>query len=150
MKKMFMLLPVIAICCSCSKSVKEKDVPASAKTKLSSLYPEAKNAKWTKEKDGFEADFELGTARISVLIDANGNLEQAETEIAVSSLPQAVPDYVSKNFSGKTIKEASRIVDAAGTVTYEAEVGGEDYLFDVNGNFIKKETDDPDDDEDND
>jgi hypothetical protein len=57
---------------------------------------------------------------------------------------------VSKNLSGKNIKEAAKIVDAGGTVTYEAEVQGTDYLFDANGNFIKIETDDPDDKEDND
>ncbi len=151
MKKILTLLPLIACYfASCSKTAKEKDVPAAVKTKLNSLYPGTSNVKWSKEGGKFEAEFNLKEGNTSVLIDADGNLTQTETEIAVSSLPQAMLDYVSKTLSGKNIKEAAKIVDATGTVTYEAEAGGFDNLFDVNGNFIKRESDDEDDDEDDD
>lgn len=56
---------------------------------------------------------------------------------------------MSKNLNSKKITEAARIVDAGGQVTYEAEIGGRDYIFDAKGNFIKAEDDDPEDDEDN-
>ena len=64
------------------------------------------------------------------------------------SLPQAIANYVVQNFPGKKIKEAAKIVNAAGLVTYEAEVGKDDYIFDSTGNFLRKESDDSDEDED--
>jgi hypothetical protein len=38
------------------------------------------------------------------------------------------------------IKDAAKIVAEKGTVTYEAEIGNTDQLFDQSGNFIKKES----------
>jgi hypothetical protein len=137
-------------CCSCSKTVKEKDIPIAAKATFTSLYPKANNVKWTKEDGKFEAEFEQTGADISILIDANGTLVQTETEIATSTLPQAIRDYVSKNLNGKSIKEAAKIAAADGKLSYEAEVGGVDYLFDANGNFLETETADSDDKDDKD
>ena len=46
-------------------------------------------------------------------------------------------EYVKKTYKEDEVKEASKITDANGTVTYEAEVKGKDLIFDSNGNFIK-------------
>jgi putative PepSY-like beta-lactamase-inhibitor len=143
MKKMFVLLSSLSFyIIACSQVVKEQDVPAAAKAKFFSLYPVIKNVKWEKERDKYEAEFKQDDAETSVLITAGGILVQTEIEIAVSSLPQAARDYVTKNLGRKPVREASRITDTTGTITYKAEVANEDYLFDANGNFIKKETDD--------
>lgn len=53
-------------------------------------------------------------------------------------------DYASTNLSGKKIKEAAKIASADGTLTYEAEIGDFDYIFDANGNFLKKDAGDND------
>jgi len=143
MKKMFVLLSSLWFYfIASSQAVQERDVPAIVKAKFSSLYPVIKKVKWEKERDKYEAEFKQEDTETSVLITDAGTLVQTETEIAVSSLPQAARDYVIKNLDRKPVREASRIADAAGTVTYKAEVANEDYLFDANGNFIKKETDD--------
>ncbi|MBC7865300.1 MAG: hypothetical protein IAF38_20155, partial [Bacteroidia bacterium] len=39
----------------------------------------------------------------------------------------------------KKVKEAAKITDAKGVVTYEAEIDNADYIFDSTGNFLKKE-----------
>jgi len=151
MKKFPVLLLSIAFYCfGCSKEFKEEDVPENVKATFHSLYPEVKHAEWTKENDSYEAEFEQNGVEIEVSIDAMGNLIQTEIEITVSSLPQAVLDYISKNYSGKNIKEASKIIAANGTVTYEIEVGNSEYLFDAAGNFIRSETDDKDEEDDDD
>ena len=115
------------------------DVPAVVKTKFASLHPDIKKPKWEKEGANFEAEFEQNEVEMSLLFDASGNVLETETEIKVSELPKGVTDYCSKNFAGKKIKEASKIVDSKGTVTYEAEIGGADQIFDANGNFIKSQ-----------
>ncbi len=144
MKNIFaVLISMVSFYSGYAQQLKESEIPALVKAKFVSLYPGTKNVKWEKEHNKYEAGFKQNKIETSILIDAAGNMVEIETEIAVSSLPQAVAAYVSKNLAGKKIKEASKIVTASGVITYEAEVGGVDYIFDANGNFIKKETDEP-------
>jgi len=124
-----------------SQNVKESDVPSAVKTKFTSMYPNVTGTKWEMENGDYEAGFKENNTETSAIFRSNGTYVQTEVEIPVSSLPNAVNDYVSKNLSGKKIKEAAKITSSDGTVTYEAEVGNEDYIFDSNGNFLKKDSD---------
>jgi hypothetical protein len=119
----------------------EADVPSVVKTKFSTLYPDTKVEKWEKENGNYEAGFHKNKTEMSVLIDPTGNLLETETEIPVSELPKSVTEYVMKQKPGKKIKEASKIIDAVGLLTYEAEVEKTDLVFDQNGNFIKEVND---------
>ena len=126
------------------------DVPIAVKTKFASEYPTVKKAKWDNEDGKFEASFELNGVEMSATYDASANKLETESEIAVSALPKAAVEYVSKNLAGKKIKESSKIVDSKNTTTFEAEVDGADYIFDSNGNFLSKKVEndeDKDDDE---
>jgi len=78
---------------------------------------------------------------MSLLLDASGNVLETETEIPVSELPRTITDYVAKNKPGKKIKEASRILDAKGVTTFEAEVDKVDLVFDKDGTFIREAKD---------
>ena len=113
------------------------DVPAAAKATIARLYPGAKGVKWEKEDGNYEAGLTHNGKALSLVIDAKGNVLETETTIAVSALPASVREYVTKHHVGKKIKEAAEIVDAKGTKTYEAEVGGKDLMFDAKGQFIK-------------
>jgi hypothetical protein len=151
MKKLVLVMCALAIGCGVNaQKLKETDVPAHVRAKFSSLYPEVKDVKWEKENGQYEAEMGQDKSEISVLFDANGNLLQTETEMPVTDLPQGVRDYSSLNLKGKNIKEATRIVDAAGMVTYEAEIGNQDYIFDTGGKFIKNDSDDGDKEDDDD
>jgi len=142
MKKLALVLAATMIASlSFAQTLKEKAVPAAVKTAFQQKYPNAKETKWEKENSNFEAEFEINETDYSVLIDASGNILETEIEIDNNALPSNVRDYVSKNYSGQKIKEAAKITDAKGIVTYEAEIKGEDLLFDSNGNFIKEEKD---------
>lgn len=116
----------------------EKDVPTPVKTAFQKNFPHAKVEKWEKEGVNFEAEFELNKTEQSVLFDANGNLLETEVEIKLTQLPKGVLEYVKANYNGQKLKEAAKITDAKGTVTYEAEIKGMDLLFDSNGKFIKE------------
>jgi biopolymer transport protein ExbD len=119
----------------------EADVPAAVKTKFSTLYPGVKAEKWEKENGNFEVKFHNNKKEMSILVDPAGNLMETETAIAVTELPKSVTDYIAKNKAGKKIKDAATIVDAKGTMTYEAEVEKMDMLFDKDGKFIKESKD---------
>jgi hypothetical protein len=120
-----------------AQKMKATAVPAPVKAKFASLYPNVKSAKWEKEGANYEAEFDVNEVETSASFDATGNLVETETAIATTVLPAKVTSYMTANVPGKKITEASKIVDAAGKVTYEAEAGGMDYIFDETGNFIK-------------
>ena len=142
MKKAILLLAIgfVAIAVNAQK-IKESDVPASVKSTFTKAYPSTKVKEWEKENGNFEAAFDYKKKEMSVLIDPVGNITETETKIDVSELSKNITDYCSKKYVGKKIKEASKIVDANGIITYEAEVQKMDVLFDVNGTFIKEAKD---------
>lgn len=122
-----------------AQKITDADVPVAVKTAFSTKHPGTHVKKWEKESPNYEAEFDMNKVENSELYSASGALVETEMEIAVSALPAGVSTYVKNNLGGKKIKEASKITSATGTVTYEAEVGGDDYIFDSNGNFLNKE-----------
>ncbi len=121
-----------------AQKIKEADVPANVKTAFTKQFPGTNAAKWEKENGNYEAEFDLNKVETSALFNSAGVLLETEIEIKTSELPKTVSEYVSKNLAGKKIKEASKITDAKGIVTYEAEVDEADYIFDSKGDFLKK------------
>ena len=135
-------LGIIAIALSTSAFAQKKvhshhkdEVPKAVKEAFNKQYPGIM-AKWDKEHGKYEADFKQGTTKMSVLYNANGKVEETETRIMESELPNNVTAYVAAHKLGD-IKEASKIVKANGTVEYEAEIKAGDALFNSNGDFIK-------------
>ncbi len=134
---------------ACAQKIKEAEVPKAVVTSFQTNFKGAKVEKWDKEKDGgYEAEFDWNKVETSATFSADGKLMETEVEIKVSELPKTVTDYVAKNYPGHKIAEAAKITDAAGKLSYEAEVkkGKEemDLLFDASGNFIKSVVEAPD------
>ncbi len=139
MKKIFFAISILGFSgCVNGQKLNEKDIPQAVKNKFTGLYPKVQGAKWEKEDANYEAGFKEKGKETSVLIDASGKLLETESSILPSDLPKTVLEYCSKNMPGKKIKEAAKIQNANGTITYEAEVDETDYLFDAQGNFLKK------------
>ncbi len=121
-----------------AQKIKESEVPKAVTASFNANFSGVKSKSWEKEKDGnYEVDFDLNKIENSATFKADGTLIETETEIAISELPKAASDYLTKNYNGKKIKEAAKIVDAEGNVKYEAEIDNKDLLFDQQGNFIK-------------
>lgn len=121
-----------------AQKMQENDIPAVVKSALQKAHPDAKGIKWEKEGDNFEAEFEQGKTEQSVVLNAQGSILETEVEIAVAELPQKAKDYVATNYKGQALKEAAKITDAKGVVTYEAEIKGKDLIFDAAGTFLKE------------
>lgn len=142
MKKTILLLVVgFTTFNACAQKMKDADIPATVKTAFAKQYPVVKDVKWELEDGKYEAGFDLNKVKTSVLIDPSGNITETETKIAVSALPKTIADYCAKNYADKKIAEASKIIDAKGVITYEAEINKMDVLFDTNGKFIKESKD---------
>lgn len=121
-----------------AQKIKETDVPAPVKAVFAKQYPSAKAKQWEKEKANYEVAFDFNKVEMSLLIDEKGDVMETETEIKASELSKTIVDYCEKNYVGKKIAEASKIVDSKGVVTYEAEINKVDLLFDADGKFIKE------------
>ncbi len=115
------------------------EVPTEVKKAFATRFTDAKVEEWQKEGDYYEAEFELNNIEQSVLIDAKGDILEVEEEIKVKQLPSAIFTYVAKNYPKQKIKEAAKITNAAGIISYEAEIKSKDLLFDAAGNFLKED-----------
>lgn len=138
MKHLLMIAASVIALSANAQKIKESEVPAPVKDAFSKAYPAAKEVKWEKEAADYEAEFKTAGKEQSVLFDSKGSLLETEAEIALTELPAAVNEYISKNYKGTKIKEASKITDVKGVVTYEAEVKGKDLIFDSTGKFVKE------------
>lgn len=141
MKTLLVVLGLsLTMCQAEAQKVKSKDVPAEVKNTLQKSYA-VTDADWDNEDGSFEANFELKGKEMSVLIDAKGNILEAETEIAKNDLPAAVLTSLESNYKDFKIEETARI-EANGEVTYEVEVEKKeqtfDLLFDARGKLLKK------------
>lgn len=142
MKKSIMLVAFVVVASlGFAQKMKSAEVPAVVKDAFQKQYPTANDVKWDKEKGNYEASFDLNKVDNSVLIDGNGKILETEVEIEISELPKGVSEYVKAQYKGMSIKEAAKITDAAGVITYEAEVKGMDLIFDRTGKFLKESKD---------
>lgn len=119
---------------------KEKTVKptAAAETTFTKTYPGATKVKWEKEDSDFEVNFVSGKKEMSAIITATGTLKESEEEIDAKALPAAALTYIQTHYKGAKVKEAAKITNANGTVSYEAEINEMDVLFDQNGQFLKE------------
>ena len=140
MKKTILLLAIgFTTMAAYAQNMKELEVPSTIKTAFLKQFPNAKSETWEKENENYEANFDNLGEETTTLYSATGSLLETETKIEASELPRTISDYVTKKLAGKKISGASKITDAKGVLTYEAEVEEADYVFDDKGNFIKKE-----------
>ncbi len=124
-----------------AQKVKEAKVPVPVKEAFSKQYPDAKVEEWEKEGGRYESEFRVNEVETKAIYDSNGNFVESETELEVSELPKAVTDYIASNFPRKKIKGSAKITDASGRISYKAEVGREDYIFDSDCSFVRNDDD---------
>ena len=139
MKKLILILAV-AFFVGCSNNPKPADdgIPQVVKEKFTAAYPGVDSVKWEAEEGAYEAEFLFDKFETSVLFDSTGKVLETEIVILSDSLPVMALAYCSDSLAGQKISEASKITDAKGVISFEAEIDKADYIFDRTGNFIKK------------
>lgn len=140
MKTLFTIIAfVLGLSLANAQMLNETKVPAKVREAFSKQYPDVKNENWAKEDGNFEAEFQVNKIENSAVYDTDGKLVESATEIKPSELPQGVTDYITTNLNGKKIKEAAKVTDASGRISYKAEVGPHNYIFDYDCSFVRKE-----------
>jgi hypothetical protein len=142
----FMLVVVLQALTASAQKNGTAEVPQPVLQAFKKMYPLVKNAKWEKEKSGYEACFKQDSKEQSVVFNANGQVLETEVEITYEELPQNMRTYLEQHYKRLQVKETAKITDAKGVVTYEAEVKGWDLLFDAGGKLLKEDHEEGDDD----
>lgn len=137
MKKILTLLALgISISTAFAQKLKDSEVPVAVRNSFQKQYPKATEVQWDRENGNYEASFDLSKVDNSVLLDATGKVLETEVEIEISQLPAGIIDYVKAHYKNMTVKEAAKIADATGVITYEVEIKGMDLIFDRAGKFL--------------
>ncbi len=102
-------------------------------------YPKATKVTWEKEKGNYEANWGGKSGEDNgVQYSPSGEFLEYAMAIPASELPSSVTSYIKTHYKGQAIKEAAKVTDAKGTLTYEAEIKGKELIFDDKGNFLKE------------
>lgn len=94
--------------------VEMKDVPAPVMKSVMAKFPDAKIEEAVKEVDDGETTYEISLIHkgvaIDVAVEADGEIEEIETETAVADLPKAVTDAILAKHAGAKLMRAEEIV----------------------------------------
>jgi hypothetical protein len=121
-----------------AQKLKESDIPSAVKSELGKKYPDAANVTWEKEKGNYEANWGGKSGEDnSVQYSPSAKFLEYAKDISVGELPVSVVSYVKARYRRQAIKEAAKVTNANGVMTYEAEIKGKELIFDAKGNFLK-------------
>jgi hypothetical protein len=121
-----------------AQDLKATQVPPAVREALLKKYPSATRVGWEKEKGNYEANWGGRSKEdSSVTFTPGAVFVEIVVAIPVAELPAGVAPYVKQHYGAAKIKEAGRVVDAVGMVSFEAEIKGKDLIFDEKGNFVK-------------
>lgn len=138
MKKYLAWLSVILTACSQPESTPPSTMPQAVLQAFKKDFPYAENLSWEKQGLDFEGSFYLEGKEMSAIYDKSGKLWETEESIATTALPAGAIAYINSSYPHSEIKEANKIIlDHHSKVLYEAEVNGEDLIFNENGLFLK-------------
>lgn len=131
---------LLVAACVKAQDLKASEVPANVKAGFTQKYPAVKKVDWEKEKGNYEANWGGRSHEdSSATFTPAGEFVEIVLAIPVSQLPKAIAPYIKAHYNGANIKEAGRVIDAKGAVSYEAEIKGKDLVFDEKGNFLKED-----------
>jgi len=120
-----------------AQKMSDKDVPPAVTGAFSKTHASTDGVEWRRDGTNYVAEHKMDKLNWMHTYDSAGMLVESRGDIAVNTLPPLALDYVNSHCTAEDVKEASRITDAYGEVSYEARVKGKHLIFDSNGNLIR-------------
>ena len=145
--------------CKNEGMVNPNEVPQAVKAKFTTDHSEILDVKWELEGENYEAEYFEEGMEMSVTYNKEGQVIQTEEQIAVSTLPASILQYLEESYADAKLVKAEALKSPQGNfyeVELESSENDMELIFDQNGNFVKNEEDDDhgmddgDDDEDDD
>ena len=131
-----------------SSTISSSAVPATVVASLQTTYPAATSITWSQlSPSTYQAAFTVHDTLKMAEFTTQGKCTGTHNEIATTSLPTSITDYLTANYAGYTVVKAGVSKDSSGTINnYKVliSVNGKPYSleFDASGNFLKVETPD--------
>jgi len=109
MKKIFILSIVILFSAvSFCQNIVSSQVPVEVKNSLDIRFPDLKEIKWKIENDTtYTAEFKINESATEAEFNKKGEWLSTEWEFPVNYTPQAIKDYIAKNYAKYKINEIS-------------------------------------------
>jgi acyl-CoA synthetase (AMP-forming)/AMP-acid ligase II len=138
MKKLMILLAFAGFFMQTqAQKLMEKEVPTAVTAAFYKAHPTLKDVDWSRDKEYYVAKYEIEKADIWTYYDAAGKVLKAKMAIVAGALPAPIMEYVKKTYKEDEVKDAYKITDSEGVVTYEAKVKDMNLFFNSKGDFIK-------------
>ena len=147
MKKLFILILLLTFgvysCCD-----HNKEIPDKVLTSFTEMFPEATDVEWEMENENeWEAEFEQDGQEMVACFNADGEWIETEIEIESSELNVSALEFLEIEYAGWEIDEVEYVESPEFTgFEVELEKGDEEIeiYFDENGQLIKIETENED------
>jgi hypothetical protein len=137
MKKLFLMIALVTFMLQGqAQKCTSTDVPTAATAAFTRTHPTVKDFDWSKDGSNYKVEYEVDKADMSHCYDATGKLLETKAEIVEAALPAAALEYVNANCKADDVKEATKVTDAKGVVTYEVKIKGKHLIFDSNGKLL--------------
>lgn len=138
MKKLFFLLAIVGFFLQANaQKIIEKDVPTAVTAAFYKSHPTLKDVDWSKDKEYYVAKYAVDKADVCTYYNAPGKVIKTKMAIVAAAVPVPVLEYMKTNYKEDEVKDAFKITDSEGVVTYETKVKGILLFFDAKGVFIK-------------
>ena len=152
--KVITILALFLSMISCSeKSIPQAElsVPTQLSKSFKAQNPSAKDVKWEKEGEFYAVEFQENGMEREIFYNAKAEAAVSKMELRSADLMTSIQNYISESHQGFTFKEAAKITSPKG-IFYEVELkdGSREVelIFDSEGNFVKQEMDEDEDDDD--
>ena len=105
------------------QDIPQSEVPSVVLNALSSAHPTAANIDWEKQKDTYEAEFDIDTKDYTVLISSTGNVVKTKYDVANTELPETIQSQISSNYKNYKLDDVE-MVETDGRKYYQVELDG--------------------------
>ncbi len=103
-----------------AQAIADDQVPPLAFVALQQLHPQARNAKWKRIQDWYQASYLLNNAPRLVRFDSDGEVQATGHDIALDALPVPVQQTLARYYPTRIICQAYEVVNThTGSLTYE-------------------------------
>ncbi len=122
-----------------AQKIKSTDVPQLVQEASKSAGVPSTSVSWEIEEGLYQAEYDLNGIETTKIFSNAGQFLASETEIKVSALPAAILKFSAVEWQGKKITQASKIEWTNGSIQYEIEIEGHEYILDENGMLLNKD-----------
>ncbi len=103
------------------QDVPQSEVPSVVVNAVSTAHPSATNIDWEKEKEVYEAEFDIDTKEYTVQVSNTGQVIQTKYDVVATELPQTITSVISGTYNNYKIDDVE-MVEKDGRKYYQVEL----------------------------